>query len=61
MTDRPPGTEPTSDDRETDEIPALVSTADIGSASRSCLAIVIVLGVIAVLLVIFLVGTVVMN
>jgi hypothetical protein len=49
-------TDPTrNDDRDFDEQPeALVSPADIGSASRSCLAIIIVLAAILLLLCVFL-------
>jgi hypothetical protein len=46
---------------ETDEeFEGLVSQADIGSASRSCLAIIIVLGIIGLLLCVFLIGAVMM-
>lgn len=42
-----------------EEFEGLVSQADIGSASRSCLAIIVVLAIIGLLLCVFLVGTVV--
>ncbi len=46
---------------ETDEeFEGLVNPRDLGSASRSCLAIIIILLVIALLLCVFLVGTLVM-
>jgi hypothetical protein len=46
---------------ETDEeFEGLVKPQDLGSASRSCLAILIVLLVIAILVCVFLVGTVLM-
>ncbi len=46
---------------ETDEeFEGLVNPADLGSASRSCLAIIIVLIVIGLLVCVFLVGTIVM-
>jgi hypothetical protein len=49
-------TDPTrNDDPDFEEQPeALVSPADIGSASRSCLAIIIVLAAIVLLLCVFL-------
>jgi hypothetical protein len=44
---------------ETDEeFEGLVNPKDLGSASRSCLAIIIVLVVIALLVCVFLIGTV---
>lgn len=46
---------------ETDEeFEGLVKPQDLGSASRSCLAIIIVLLVIGILVCVFLVGTVLM-
>lgn len=46
---------------ETDEeFEGLVNPRDLGSASRSCLAIIIILLVIGLLLCVFLVGTLVM-
>ncbi len=46
---------------ETDEeFEGLVNPRDLGSASRSCLAIIVILLVIALLLCVFLVGTLVM-
>jgi hypothetical protein len=42
-----------------EEFEGLVNPSDLGSASRSCLAIIIILLVIGLLLCIFLVGTVV--
>jgi hypothetical protein len=45
---------PRNDDPAVDEQPeALVSPADIGSASRSCLAIIVVLAAIVLLLCVF--------
>ena len=47
---------------ETDaEFEGLVNTEDLGSASRSCLAIIIVLLVIGLLLCVFLAGTLLMD
>lgn len=43
-----------------EEFEGLVNPRDLGSASRSCLAIIIVLLVIALLLCVFLVGSLVM-
>lgn len=45
----------TDPDRDTEQPESLVSTADIGSASRSCLVILFVIGAILILLLIFLV------
>ncbi len=43
---------------ETDqEFEGLVNTADLGSASRSCLAIIVILLIIALLICVFLIGT----
>lgn len=39
----------------------LVATGDLGSASRSCLAIIVVLLIIVLLFCVFLVGRIVMN
>ncbi len=44
---------------EPEEFEGLVSGADIGSASRSCLAIIVILIVIALLLCVFLLGSIV--
>ncbi|MGC4106575.1 MAG: hypothetical protein QM753_09550 [Thermomicrobiales bacterium] len=44
---------PRHDDDESDALP-LVSSRDLGSASRSCLAIIVVLLIIALLLCVFL-------
>jgi len=41
-----------------DEFEGLVNPRDLGSASRSCLAIIIVLLIIGLLLCVFLVGTI---
>lgn len=47
---------------ETDpEFEGLVNTEDLGSASRSCLAIFVVLGIIALLVVIFILGAIFMD
>lgn len=43
-----------------EEFEGLVNPRDLGSASRSCLAIIIILLVIALLLCVFLIGTLVM-
>jgi hypothetical protein len=56
-----PGRPAAPGDGDADEaFEGLISQADIGSASRSCLAIIIVLLVIALLLCVFLVGALVM-
>lgn len=56
-----PGPPPRSDEIETDgEFEGLVNPGDLGSASRSCLAIIVILLVIALLLCVFLIGAVVM-
>lgn len=49
------------DDGEMDGGEPLVATGDLGSASRSCLAIIVVLLFILLLVCVFLVGRVVMN
>ncbi len=51
---------PAGNGASADEFEGLVAPADLGSASRSCLAIIIILLVIALLLCVFLVGTLVM-
>ena len=43
-----------------EEFEGLVSPQDIGSASRSCLAIIVILGIIGLLICVFLVGTIYM-
>jgi len=43
-----------------DEFEGLVNPRDLGSASRSCLAIIVILLVIALLLCVFLIGSLVM-
>ncbi|MBA3377543.1 MAG: hypothetical protein M3490_02015 [Chloroflexota bacterium] len=56
-----PGRPLRTDHIETDqEFEGLVNPRDLGSASRSCLAIIVILLVIALLLCVFLVGTLVM-
>lgn len=56
-----PGQPRRSEDIDSDEeFEGLVNPRDLGSASRSCLAIIIILVVIALLLCVFLVGTLVM-
>lgn len=51
---------PVGNGESDDEFEGLVAPADLGSASRSCLAIIIILLVIALLLCVFLIGTLVM-
>jgi len=56
-----PGRPPRTDSIETDaEYEGLVNPRDLGSASRSCLAIIVILLVIALLLCVFLIGSLVM-
>ncbi|MEJ7900957.1 MAG: hypothetical protein WKF63_03875 [Thermomicrobiales bacterium] len=56
-----PGRTLRTDYIETDEeFEGLVTPRDLGSASRSCLAIIVILLVIALLICVFLVGTLVM-
>lgn len=56
-----PGRPSRPDEVDTDgDFEGLVNPSDLGSASRSCLAIVVILLVIALLLCVFLIGTVVM-
>jgi len=43
-----------------EEFEGLVNSRDLGSASRSCLAIIVILLVIALLLCVFLIGSLVM-
>jgi hypothetical protein len=47
-------------DDEQPQFDGLVNAQDLGSASRSCLAIIVVLLIIGVLLCVFLIGAVVM-
>ncbi|MDQ3654081.1 MAG: hypothetical protein M3457_03230 [Chloroflexota bacterium] len=56
-----PGRPTRTDSIEADEeFEGLVNPRDLGSASRSCLAIIVILVVIALLLCVFLVGSLVM-
>lgn len=55
-----PDPSPGLPDDEQPQFDGLVNAQDLGSASRSCLAIIVVLVIIGVLLCVFLIGTVVM-
>ncbi|MBA2775106.1 MAG: hypothetical protein H0U31_00085 [Chloroflexia bacterium] len=55
-----PGPPPGLPDDEQPQFDGLVNAQDLGSASRSCLAIIVVLLIIGVLLCVFLIGAVVM-